>query len=373
MLPPSGYRKLLLIAIAMLSMQAWSIDYRFVQREGLQLYWQPGDKVGVTTGNVSYGTMEQLAFWTSSTSVSRSQTNLYAVGYSLKESTPYYSYSPYQWMEAFDARSIPCRYDSQTQNGNGDASSLAQCDYQMASAVTSSTACTFAYRHIGGVLRISFAAPAAMNVASLTVSTQQASLPTTAVMDIISQSVTLQDYATAMTLRTENISVAKGQQVVLYLACPAYDLSANMLSVSVTDDKGNAHQLATVMGPNIKAGYLYDMPLTQTPAATTAKTTQTNAQINTMLAAAGIAKPAAQVADIRIDDAYTPQFVQQTKKGDVNGDGDVDVLDAIAIVGYYTKGRTTELSPVVCDMNGDGDIDVLDAIEIVGRYTKGQK
>ena len=58
--------------------------------------------------------------------------------------------------------------------------------------------------------------------------------------------------------------------------------------------------------------------------------------------------------------------VANTKEGDVNGDGQVDAMDAIALIGAYLNGETPALS--VGDVNGDGQVDVMDAIEIINKY-----
>lgn len=55
--------------------------------------------------------------------------------------------------------------------------------------------------------------------------------------------------------------------------------------------------------------------------------------------------------------------------GDVNGDGEIDILDANLIVSYYNG--TTELSVMqvtAADVNGDGEVDILDANLIVAFY-----
>lgn len=278
-------------------------DYVYSAGYGLQFSWQTDDRVGVTTGNVSYGEMEQLSFWASSKeSASRQDRSLYAVGYQLKPSTTYYSYSPYRWAEVFDAHSIQCRYDQQTQSGNGSTAGIATCDYQMAKAETSTADCTFPYRHIGGVMRISFLAPAAMTIAGLKVSAETPALATAAVMDIIGQKILPGGYADALTLTTENISVAKGEETVLYLSLPAQDLSSTMLSLTVKDDKGAETLIATLKGPDVKAGCLYEMPLSKTSGAAakaSAPLKETAPQ-----PAAGITNPVAHADDFPTDTDY---------------------------------------------------------------------
>lgn len=58
-------------------------------------------------------------------------------------------------------------------------------------------------------------------------------------------------------------------------------------------------------------------------------------------------------------------FINPTASGDVNGDGVVDLTDAIMIV-YYSLGQElTDFNEVVADVNEDGTIDLTDAIIVV--------
>ena len=52
-------------------------------------------------------------------------------------------------------------------------------------------------------------------------------------------------------------------------------------------------------------------------------------------------------------------------KGDVNGDGDVDIADAVCIVNYVVSKPNTNFNAEAADANGDGDIDIADAVHIV--------
>ena len=59
---------------------------------------------------------------------------------------------------------------------------------------------------------------------------------------------------------------------------------------------------------------------------------------------------------------------QKTLKGDANGDGEVNLTDALVIVDY-TLGR--ELKDFIysnCDLNNDGEVDLSDALIIVDKY-----
>jgi hypothetical protein len=60
-----------------------------------------------------------------------------------------------------------------------------------------------------------------------------------------------------------------------------------------------------------------------------------------------------------------------TIKGDVNGDGDVDIADAVCIVNYVVGKPNTTFIEAAADANGDGDIDIADAVHIV-NYVVGK-
>ena len=52
-------------------------------------------------------------------------------------------------------------------------------------------------------------------------------------------------------------------------------------------------------------------------------------------------------------------------QGDVNGDGDVDIADAVCIVNHVVGKPTPTFNVNAADVNGDGDIDIADAVRIV--------
>lgn len=72
--------------------------------------------------------------------------------------------------------------------------------------------------------------------------------------------------------------------------------------------------------------------------------------------------------------AVDVEFVFDTGiKGDVNGDGDIDVTDALWIQQYAVSSRTLNAAQLACaDVNGDGDIDVTDALWIK-QYAVGSR
>ena len=64
--------------------------------------------------------------------------------------------------------------------------------------------------------------------------------------------------------------------------------------------------------------------------------------------------------------------------GDVNNDGDIDTLDALAVINYYlhetpfadsqNDDEEYELGTSAADVNDDGDVDTLDALAIINKY-----
>ena len=59
----------------------------------------------------------------------------------------------------------------------------------------------------------------------------------------------------------------------------------------------------------------------------------------------------------------TPKWILM---GDVNNDGEVDVLDVLTLVNFIV-GKTSSVSEKAADMNGDGDVDVLDVLTLVNK------
>jgi uncharacterized repeat protein (TIGR02543 family) len=64
--------------------------------------------------------------------------------------------------------------------------------------------------------------------------------------------------------------------------------------------------------------------------------------------------------------------VDQGRRGDLNGDGLVNISDAVLLINHYLNGTTDELTIGVADVNNDGEVNISDAVEIVNRYLNNQ-
>lgn len=64
--------------------------------------------------------------------------------------------------------------------------------------------------------------------------------------------------------------------------------------------------------------------------------------------------------------------IQTLKTGDADGDGSVDVTDAVAVINAYLNNDTSGINTGVADVNHDGVIDITDAVAIINLYLNAQ-
>ena len=64
--------------------------------------------------------------------------------------------------------------------------------------------------------------------------------------------------------------------------------------------------------------------------------------------------------------------IQTLQTGDANGDGSVDVTDAVAVINAYLTSDQSGINAGVADVNYDGVIDITDAVAIINLYLNSQ-
>ena len=64
--------------------------------------------------------------------------------------------------------------------------------------------------------------------------------------------------------------------------------------------------------------------------------------------------------------------IQTLLTGDANGDGSVDVTDAVAVINAYLTSDQSGINAGVADVNHDGVIDITDAVAIINLYLNSQ-
>ena len=65
---------------------------------------------------------------------------------------------------------------------------------------------------------------------------------------------------------------------------------------------------------------------------------------------------------------YVLDLVKQYTPGDADGDGVVDLTDAVAIFSYYMEGDYPNFNIDAADFDGDGVVDLTDAVLIFDYY-----
>ena len=64
--------------------------------------------------------------------------------------------------------------------------------------------------------------------------------------------------------------------------------------------------------------------------------------------------------------------IQTLPTGDANGDGSVNVADAVAVINAYLNENTANVNVGLADVNHDGIINIADAVAIINLYLNSQ-
>lgn len=107
----------------------------------------------------------------------------------------------------------------------------------------------------------------------------------------------------------------------------------------------------------------------QTTGVTGSTTTTTTTTTTTMLTTSTASKTTATTTSVLTTTTTAPAF----KLGDVDGNGMIEVADAVLVLTYYAKsaaGIAVTIDPRLADVNGDSIVDVADAVGILTYYAR---
>lgn len=334
--------------------------------------WQTDNRITIYTTS---GT--PISFWSQSND-SSSPFNAY--GWSLSPNALYYAISPYNnsyIKNNSPVSSLPITYLSQEQASNNNTAHLGAYDYMTSQATTGDASATFAFNHLGSIVRFAITMPENATLTSLVLSSERKDAFTAeATMDATNNSITATAKDSIMVLSLDNIEVTKGSQLIAYMMVAPGDYSneALTLTLSTSDNKTSTTQIS---GCKIRAGYTYPVDVNSLPefypVIKIMKSAATGPQLSKMALSVDAEPQPTLNSVIQYPVGYAPDFsVDKENKltdspllGDANNDGRLTMEDARLVVKKYLGISTPTLNETKADINGDGSITIDDANEIV--------
>ena len=300
-------------------------------------------------------------------------------GWSLVEDNEYYGYFPYDGSHYRKANTaLAVTYNGQKQVGNDTPGHMGLYDYMTARSVITTASPRFNFKHLGGVMRLSYVADRTMTITSVVLRTTGNSLPVSAVVNVPEQTITPSVTDNSMTLLMEGVEVDSGEKLTAYvMLCPA-NLTGETITVRINAEDGTFVE-RQLTGTDIKPGQLYNIELYSDVAGTArakgAGNTENNEKEIWVESENGNAL-SVDGASVSSQVCYAPDYtlavlgtdeLKEEKRllGDVNADGKVDATDARLLTDYIVGKRPVELDLTVADTTEDGEITMADANKIV--------
>lgn len=341
--------KLLIILSVMLGMiltDAAASNYKYVAGSGVTFGWNHDDCIAVYTPS---GT--RLLMWATDYDTD-AEASFSAYGFTLSSNLTYRAFYPHASTSGNTPETeLPMTYDGQKQIYNRSLEHLGAYDY-MSVTSTATSELKFNFCHLGCVARFELTMPDNVTLKALTFN--------------------------GITLELDNIILYSGQKLTAYMMLPAQNLKGKTIELSLTDTNDRVAKMK-LAGCDMQAGKCYPLAIEcpefgnaddsgsgntsgDTPTPLLAKRSGITLEPQTSIV---IAK--AKATDFLIDTVNILKE-QTVLLGDVNGDGEVDTMDAIAVIGYYLNGSTENFIIEAADVNGDGEVDTMDAVAIIGKY-----
>lgn len=240
------------------SMQlAFAIGYTYNQQTGgMDVCWQYDDMCGVLTESNT-----EIIHWV--TDGGSSSCEISGYGWALTPNSQYYAYYPYSQSYKINKNpmtALPVSYKGQTQTGNNNTAHLNAFDFMTAQALSGEENCHFDFNHLGCVLRIECEVRGKQTLKGLTITSSSKVFVDEATIDAVNGTLTPTAYSSTMSLALNDVTIADGEHLVVFMMLPAMDLTDKLMTVTLTNAEGKVCS-ADIRATDIKRGCLYPMYL----------------------------------------------------------------------------------------------------------------
>lgn len=342
--------------------------YTFNPTKGVVFSWQYDDVMAFysTSGET------RVKHWVTRTLADGNNAELSGYGWSIVAGVHYYAYSPFNssYYPTHPISALPVSFLAQSQKYNDDLSHLGAYDFMIGEFTSSTADAHVTFSHACSILRIEWEMAEQRTLQTLSLSSEEDDFVTGAAFNLPQQRLVATECSGKLSLNLNGIVVPKQKKLVAYMMLAPVNLTDKTIDVELTTSSGDILH-AKLSGTNVIAGKTYpvmisdDKTYVEEPEESKS-ISDTHADITSLSA------PSAYAPNFSIDTVNVFEVLENAIVGDVNEDGIVDVLDAIALNGYYINDKTAGLNKKVCDVNGDDVIDVLDVIAIRSKYLYGK-
>lgn len=346
-------------------LNAYSIDYAFKADYGVTATWNTNDAVGIFAKS-DYETRFTIQ---SIDATNKHIAKVYGNGVSLLGNNSYYGFCPYSdyyYLHASVSNSLPISYTKLTQTQNNSMSHIAPQDFMIANVTTTtSDQATFAFEHLGCILRLSVKVPDTSIFNAVTLETSKGTFLQNGTLNIETQKITTKTSSRTVELALNNISVSKSGQLTVFFMLPASDLTGGTMTATFCTTSGKTYT-CSFGAQNYIAGKLYNVE----------RTLQNSNQVKTLnlqpsvddavsarakvrRAASKITYPTCVVKDFLLaqsDIKYAPIYIM----GDANGDGKVTILDLVLAIKHVNNKNPLPFNKDAVDFDNDAAVTMKD-------------
>ena len=218
---------------------------------GAKFAWAENDTVGIFP-NVG----DQVSF-SMAAGAGTSSATFNGGGWALRTSSSYSAYYPFSRANFYrDSKTIAINMVGQTQNGNDDTSEIGAFDIMAAAPASAETGnVKFAFKHQVSICRIKLTLPENKSFKSVKVIAPSKKFITEAKLDIsvATPTITATKTSEEISLSLRNFSTTStNKNLVANMYVLPVDMSADKLTVEVTDVDGNVYTAENVTGVNFE-------------------------------------------------------------------------------------------------------------------------